>query len=125
MLPSEAVDAGGHTSSHKDRDENEGTEQGQAGQQNHRNWKKYRKASFLAQNDCTFSLTQPGIYFTLLHGHLAMLWFEEGWDIFPALLQKDSHHPAAFTIKVSVPILRNMSREPFSHQEKQIPLSLH
>lgn len=47
MLPSESVDAGGHTSSPKDRDENEGTEQGQPGQENHRNWKKCSEASFL------------------------------------------------------------------------------
>lgn len=46
MLPSESVDAGGHTSSPRDRDENEGTKQGQPGQENHRHC-KYREASFL------------------------------------------------------------------------------
>lgn len=76
-------------------------------------------------NDCTFPLTQPGADFKLLCGHLAILWFEEGWDIFPAPLREYSHHPAAFTIKASVPVLGNMGRELFSHQERQIPLSLH
>lgn len=76
-------------------------------------------------NDCTLSLKQSGTDFKLPHGHWAILWFEEGWDIFPAPLQKDGHHPASFTMKASVPVLGNTHRELFSHQESQIPLSLH
>lgn len=65
---------------------------------------------------------QPGTDFQLARGHQAILLFEEGWDVFPAPLQREAQRLPEFTIEASLPTLGNIGRELSSRQGSQIPL---